>query len=75
MADKLKERIDSVVDVIYEGIDYDLQLFYGRSKYDAPEIDTKVYFYSDKPVEIGKIYKVKLQNVDGIDYFGQVVEN
>ncbi len=75
MADKLKERIDSVVDVIYEGIDYDLQLFYGRSKYDAPEIDTKVYFYSNKPVEIGKIYKVKLQNVDGIDYFGQVVEN
>lgn len=75
MADKLKERVGSVVDVIYEGIDYDLQLFYGRSSYDAPEIDTKVYFYSDKPVEIGKIYKVKLQEVDGIDYFGQVVED
>lgn len=72
MADKLKERVGSVVDVIYEGIDYDLQLFYGRSIYDAPEIDTKVYFYADKPVEIGKIYKVKLQDVDGIDYFGKV---
>ncbi len=75
MADKLKERIGSVVDVIYEGIDYDLQLFYGRSSHDAPEIDTKVYFYSDVPVEIGKIYKVKLQEVDGIDYFGKVEEN
>ncbi|MDE5755979.1 MAG: 30S ribosomal protein S12 methylthiotransferase RimO [Clostridia bacterium] len=74
MADKLKERIGSVVDVIYEGIDYDLQLFYGRSSYDAPEIDTKVYFYADKPLEIGKIYKVKLQEVDGIDYFGHVAE-
>ena len=75
MAEKLKERLGSVVDVIFEGIDYDLQLFYGRSSYDAPQIDTKVYFYADKPVEIGKIYKVKLQNVDGIDYFGQVVED
>ena len=74
MAEKLKERVGSVVDVIYEGIDYDLQLFYGRSVYDAPEIDTKVYFYADKPVEIGKIYKVKLQDVDGIDYFGCVEE-
>ncbi|MDE6372504.1 MAG: hypothetical protein K2L61_03060, partial [Clostridia bacterium] len=43
--------------------------------HDAPEIDTKVYFYADKPVEIGKIYKVILQEVDGIDYFGRVEED
>ncbi len=74
MAEKLKEKLGATLDVIYEGVDYDLQLFYGRSSYDAPEIDTRVYFYSDMPLEIGNIYKVKLQEVDGIDYFGRVVE-
>ncbi len=74
MLDNLKKRIGSVVDVIYEGIDYDLQTFYGRSQYDAPEIDTKVYFVADKPLKIGKIYKVKLEELDGEDYFGRVID-
>lgn len=72
MAEKMQERVDSVVDVIYEGIDYDLQMFYGRTQYDAPEIDTKVYFTADVPLDIGKIYKVKIDEVDGDDYFGHV---
>lgn len=72
MLENLKKRLGSTVDVIYEGIDYDLQTFYGRSRYDAPEIDTKVYFVADKPLEIGKIYKVRLEELDGEDYFGRV---
>ena len=74
MLENLAKRVGSTVDVIYEGIDYDLQAFYGRSQYDAPEIDTKVYFVADKPLEIGKIYKVKLEELDGEDYFGRVVD-
>lgn len=72
MAEKMQERVGGVVDVIYEGIDYDLQMFYGRTQYDAPEIDTKVYFTADVPLDIGKIYKVKIDEVDGDDYFGHV---
>ncbi len=72
MAEKMQEKVDSVVDVIYEGIDYDLQMFYGRTQYDAPEIDTRVYFTADVPLDIGKIYKVKIDEVDGDDYFGHV---
>lgn len=74
MTRRLKARLGSEVDVLYEGIDYDLQTFYGRSMYDAPEIDTKVYFISDTPLEIGKIYKVRLEELNGADYFGRVVE-
>ena len=62
------------LDVIYEGIDYDRQMFVGRSKSDAPEIDTRVYFTSDSPVDIGYIYKVKIDKIDGLDYIGKVVE-
>lgn len=72
MAEKMQERVGGVVDVIYEGIDYDLQMFYGRTQYDAPEIDTKVYFTADVPLDIGKIYKVKIDEVDGDDCFGHV---
>ncbi len=72
MAEKMQERVGGVVDVIYEGIDYDLQMFYGRAQYDAPEIDTKVYFTADVPLDIGKIYKVKIDEIDSGDYFGHV---
>lgn len=74
MLEKMKSRLDSVVDVLYEGIDYDMQIFYGRSMFDAPEIDTKVYFVADMPLEIGRIYKVKLEELNGADYVGRVVE-
>ena len=43
--------------------------------YDAPEIDTKVYFVADSPLEIGKIYKVKIEELNGADYVGRVIEN
>ena len=72
MAEKMQERVGGVVDVIYEGIDYDLQMFYGRTQYDAPEIDTKVYFTAGVPLDIGKIYKVKIDEIDSGDYFGHV---
>ncbi len=72
MAEKMQERVGGVVDVIYEGIDYDLQMFYGRTQYDAPEIDTKVYFTAYVPLDIGKIYKVKIDEIDSGDYCGHV---
>ncbi|MDE6189543.1 MAG: 30S ribosomal protein S12 methylthiotransferase RimO [Clostridia bacterium] len=74
MLERMRGKLGNVVDVLYEGIDYDLQTFYGRSAYDAPEIDTKIYFVADKPLEIGTIYKVKLEELNGLDYVGRVVE-
>ena len=72
MVKRMKRRLGQVVDVIYEGIDYDRQMFYGRSKSDAPEIDTKVYFTADDLVDVGSIYKVELVKMDGLDYIGKV---
>ena len=54
------------LDVVYEGIDYDRQLFFGRSVYHTPEADALVLFKSKIPVDIGKIYKVKI--TDYLDY-------
>ena len=74
MVARMTSQLGRVVDVIYEGIDYDRQMFYGRSKSDAPEIDTKVFFTSDNLVDVGSIYKVKIEKVEGLDYLGKVVE-
>ena len=74
MVERMKKKIGQVVEVIYEDIDYDKQMFVGRSKFDAPEIDTKVYFKAKNLVDIGNIYKVKLIKMDGLDYIGEVVE-
>ena len=74
MTTRMARNIGRELEVIYEGIDYDKQVFVGRSKSDAPEIDTKVYFTSNIPVDIGSIYKVKIEKLDGLDYVGKVVE-
>lgn len=51
---------DTVQKVIYEGIDYTKGCFVGRNQYNAPQIDTKVYFTSDFPLDIGEYYDVKI---------------
>jgi ribosomal protein S12 methylthiotransferase len=70
---KLQEKyINKVYEVIYEGIDYDRQCFFGRTEFQAPEIDTKVYFTSDFPLEIGNIYNVLIEKTD-FNLFGKTV--
>ncbi|MGN0765476.1 MAG: 30S ribosomal protein S12 methylthiotransferase RimO [Christensenellales bacterium] len=73
LAQKLQDRVGEVVDVIYEGVDYDRQAFYGRTQFDAPDIDTTVYFTASRPVDIGTIYKVKIVGVDGEDSIGELI--
>ena len=60
------------VEVVYEGIDYAKNKFYGRTERNAPEIDTKVYFTSDFPLDVGEIYKVKITKT-GFNLFGETV--
>ena len=62
--DRQKRFENKVVEVLYEGIDYDKQCFYGRTEYNAPEIDTLVFFTSDYPVEVGRVVKVLIDKAD-----------
>lgn len=67
-----KSFIGKTIDVCYEGIDYDKQLFFGRSMYQTPEADTLVYFKSRYAIDIGKIYKVKIKKLKGYDFLGEI---
>ena len=72
----MKERanglIGKVVEVISDGIDYDKECFYGHTDRMAPESDGVVYFTSDKPVDVGETYPVKIEKREKTDLFGRV---
>ncbi|MEG1509818.1 MAG: 30S ribosomal protein S12 methylthiotransferase RimO, partial [Clostridia bacterium] len=74
MLQKAKDSIGKIVPVIYENIDYEKQLFVGRTMFDAPIIDTNIYFTASFPLEIGKIYNVKITNNNDIDLIGEANE-
>ncbi|MBU1064801.1 30S ribosomal protein S12 methylthiotransferase RimO [bacterium] len=46
--------------------------YFGRSVWDAPEIDGFVRVHSEEALEIGKFYKVKINRVEGIDLVGKL---
>lgn len=67
-----QKLVGSVVEVLYEDIDYDRNLFKGRTQYNAPQIDTNVYF-SGEFAEVGNYYNIKITKVDGYDLIGEIV--
>ncbi len=68
-----KSILGKTLEVLYEDIDYDRNMFAGRTEYDAPDIDTKVFFTADF-VEAGEYYKVKITGYDGYDLLGEKTE-
>lgn len=61
--------------VLYEGIDYDKGMFYGRTEAQSPEIDGITYFTSpNMPVDVGNFYTVKITKTNGYDLIGVVTE-
>lgn len=65
--DELSEsQIGNDLDVLVEGYDRMNKCYYGRSKMDAPDIDGKVFFMSQKKHKEGEI--LKLHIYDRIDY-------
>lgn len=64
--------IDKVVEVLYEDIDYDRNMFVGRTSQNAPDIDCVVYFTADF-VDVGNVYKVRITGFEEYDLIGEVV--
>ena len=67
----LRAMVGKTVDVVYEDIDYDRELFVGRSQFQAPEIDNLIYFKSKDFVDVGGMYPVKITRVMGCDLKGE----
>lgn len=73
-AAKLQEMIGKTIEVFCEGFDPVAETHYGRSRGDAPEIDGKVYFYSDRKIPEGEIIEVEITEAMDFDLMGEAVE-
>ncbi|MCL2556548.1 MAG: 30S ribosomal protein S12 methylthiotransferase RimO [Firmicutes bacterium] len=68
------DLIGKTIKVLYEGIDFDKNLFYGRGEFSAPDIDTLVYFKADFVLDVGNFYDVKIIKSRGYDLVGKAVD-
>ena len=60
-----------IIEVLTEGYDEENFMYYGRSKSDAPEVDTSVYFASEEETQIGSFVKVMILDSDEYDLTGK----
>lgn len=61
------------IEVLAEGFDSDMLVYYGRAYFNAPDIDGKVYFFVDEPIEYGKYYQIKIKKTSDYDVYGEKV--
>ena len=72
--EKNQAKIGSTVEVLVEGYDSYIKCFFGRSAADAPDIDGKVFFMSEKSLEIGSFVNVLINDVIEYDLLGEFTE-
>ena len=65
-AEKNKEKIGTVTEVLIEGWDDYIKCYFGRTPADAPEVDGKIFFMADRPLVIGDFVTVRVN--DNLDY-------
>ena len=68
-----KKQIGKTLEVLCEGFDRPSGVYYGRSAYDAPEIDGKVYFHSTRKIGEGEFVNVKITEAIDYDLLGDAV--
>ena len=71
---KNEEKIGKVVEVLIEGWDDYIKCYFGRSEWDAPEIDGKVFFTSKTPLVLGEYVKVLINDCLEYDLLGERVD-
>lgn len=74
MQEKNAALLGSVLKIVVEGYDRHAGSYFGRSRMDAPDIDTKTFFTSDRPLRIGEYVDVAVEDVLDYDLLGSVVQ-
>ncbi len=72
MREKNEEKIGSVLEVIIEGWDDYIKCYFGRTVCDAPEVDGKIFFMSDRPLIIGDFVNVQINDCLDYDLLGEL---
>lgn len=68
------KMLGKTITVLFEGYDYESNLYFGRSVADSPDIDGRVYFdILDKDVKEGEFLNIKINKFDNCDLIGEIV--
>ncbi len=70
---KVKSYVGKTLSVIAEGFDSEQLVYYGRAYFSAPDIDSKVYFFSADPIQSGEYYDIKIDRATGYDLYGEKI--
>lgn len=73
-AEKLEKMQDKTVEAVIEGFDKYAEVYFGRTKADAPDIDGKIFVMSEKPLKMGKYVNVHITDSMDYDLIGEVAE-
>ena len=67
-----KSLVGKSVQVLAEGFDQNQLIYYGRAYFNAPDVDGRIFFFSQDEVEYGKYYSVKIIKATDYDLYGEI---
>lgn len=68
-------QMDKVMTAVVEGFDKWAECWFGRTEADAPDIDGKVFFTSEKPLNIGDYVRIRITDTLDYDLLGEVCDD
>ncbi len=69
-----KKQVGKVLEVLCEDYDKVSECYFGRSIYDTPEIDGKVYFTASRKVHPGEYVNIRIEEVLDYDLVGKLTD-
>lgn len=73
-AENNEKLLDAELEAVVEGFDRFGECWFGRTVLDAPDIDGKVFFTSEKGLQIGDYVKIRITDTLDYDLIGEVIE-
>ncbi len=70
---KNAEKLDKELEAVVEGFDKYAEVYFGRCKCDAPDIDGKVFIVSENPLELGQYVTIRITDTLDYDLIGEVI--
>lgn len=72
-AENNEKLLGKELETVVEGFDRFGECWFGRTQLDAPDIDGKVFFTSEKPLSVGEYVKIKITDTLDYDLIGEVI--
>ncbi|MBR3629219.1 MAG: TRAM domain-containing protein, partial [Oscillospiraceae bacterium] len=69
-----EQQLGTEKTAVVEGFDKWAECYFGRTAADAPDIDGKVFFSSERPLKLGEYVQIRITDTLDYDLLGEVVE-